>query len=116
MFVGAGTMSDIISELAFIYFTVGPGKLSPSMLDVIYIVSIELISVKRLPFSSTLTFSPFKLSLIYTTVLPFIDSVSFKLSINKLTYISISIDQFLDPVAMFQAVLHLSLIVQPISA
>lgn len=115
VFVGSWTMSDIVSELPFIYFTACPGKLSPSMLDVIYVISIELVSIMWLPFPSSLPLSSQKLSFIPAAIVPFIDTMSFEFSINELSHISISIDQFLDAVAMLQAILYFSLIVKSIS-
>lgn len=115
VFVRAWTMPNIVSELSFVHFTICPGKLAPSMFDVIYIISIELISVKRLPFTSSFPLSSQELSFIHTAILPLIDAMSFKLSINELTHISISIHQFLDTVAMLQTILYFSLVVQSIS-
>jgi hypothetical protein len=92
MLVGSRPMPDVVSKLALVHLSVCPSKLAPPVLDVIHVVTVKTISIVRFPLPSSLPLPPLELPLVHAAVLPFVDSVSFELSLNELAHVNISVD------------------------
>lgn len=106
------SVPKIVLELTLINLPVRPSKLTPTILNIVKILTLKLISLCSLPFSIALPFPFHKLSNINTPIYPFISTQSVKLSIFKLTNIGISIYQPLHTFTMFQSFSDFSLIIE----
>lgn len=66
------TVSDVVSELAFVDFTIFPKELAPAVLHVVGVLAFELVAVVRFPYSFALSLSVGEFTLVDTPVLPFV--------------------------------------------
>ncbi len=115
VFVFTNTVTNIVWELAFVDLSIFPSKLTPSVLYIIIIISFKYISIIWSPCSFSLSFSSSKLSLINTSIFPFIYTWAMKFTIKKLPFIDVKVNKLLHSESVFKSFFHITFIIKTIS-
>jgi len=91
MSVSTLTVTDVISKLPFIDLSVCPCKFAPTIFDIFEILTFKYISIIAFPKSFSLSLAFHKLTLVNTSIFPFVSTNSTELSILKLASVYIAI-------------------------
>jgi hypothetical protein len=114
MFVSALTMSNVISELTIIDLAVCPFEFTAAMLQIVVILSDKLVAVEGCPHSSALSFSFDETSFIDASIFPFVKTKTMKFSLEKLTRVCVSIDEFFISLSLFQSLVNFTNIIKSV--
>lgn len=85
------------------------------MFHIVWVFSLKLIAIVRLPNPLSLPDSVLKLPLIYAAVAPLVNSFAVKLVIEVVTWIYISVVEFFNAVTILNAYLDFSLVVKAVT-
>lgn len=111
MSVGALAISQIIFELAFVYLSVCPYELTPTVFYIIGVLAVKLITVVTFPVAFALTYASVELAFINATVFPCVCTSTFKFTIDEVSLICVSVYQFFKSIAMFESIFHLTFVI-----
>lgn len=109
MSICAFTMPYIFLEFALVNLTVGPCESSPTLFQIIKVLSLKQISSNTFELPLSLPLPLHKVSFVNTAILPFIHSLTVKFAVRETTHVRISIYQFLHSISVFYSFQHLSL-------
>lgn len=114
VFVGALPVSHVVSEFTVVDLAVCPFEFAAAVLQVVVKLSDKFIAVVGCPHSSALSFAFDEASFVDASIFPLVQAKTMEFSLEKLTRVCVSIDEFLISLSLLQSLVNLTNVIKPV--